>query len=682
MLIKEIILENFMSYEYARVPFQPGVNVICGPNGSGKSSMLLGISVALGQSYTERSKKLSDLIRWGKDQARVTIVLDNSRKGTRRPVPKIKKDSIFLTRVLRRDGKYWFELDNRAANKSEVTRRLSKFGVDPDNMLIIMHQNMVEEFTVLSPQEKLRMVEAAVGFESYRKDVLSAKRKLSRTLSQEESVGKLLESAKQTLNYWREQYDRYQQKKQLRMKRRFLERELAWAEASKREKMVSELKKQIQKEQNEILRIESEAKNVENQLSELQGRLDQRKSEWRKLLEERLTLERERAKNESNISLASQTLEETQSWTEARQEQFKECLSEIEQLEMTLSEFQNPTDFKIQLTQIRADFENFENTWVQRLNMRRESMKESIENSNKQLNRLNVQVADAQTKMNHLSLEMENNTNEFVDHKINIALLRYRRETLKKALEKLNKELQTSLEDLHEAVKRAEETGPQLVSMKSVMEILDEIRVTDGHLAALADVSEDIERMYESYSKLYLELEEKARLVAENREKALEEVKIRMEAWRTVLRNLLRHVSLQYQGIISQAQAMGEVRLVDEHDIEVAGLDILVGFKGAKPVSLNAYTQSGGERSTATITFLLALQQHIRSPFRAVDEYDVHMDPKNRELIAKLLVSSVKGLDAQYLAITPSQVTFEEEEDVHIITVQNVEGSSLIKGLV
>jgi chromosome segregation ATPase len=682
MLIKEIILENFMSYEYARVPFQPGVNIVCGPNGSGKSSMLLGISVALGQSYTERSKKLSDLIRWGKDQARVTIVLDNSRKGTRRPVPKIKKDSIFLTRILRRDGKYWFELDNRAANKSEVARRLSKFGVDPDNMLIIMHQNMVEEFTVLSPQEKLRMVEAAVGFESYRKNVLSAKRKLSRALSQEESVGKLLESAKQTLNYWREQYDRYQQKKQLKMKRRFLERELAWAEASKREKMVSELKKQIQKEQNEILRIESEAKNVENQLSELQGKLDQLKSEWRKLLEGRLTLERERAKNESNISLASQTLEETQSWTEARQEQFKECLSEIEQLEMTLGEFQNPTDFKTQLTQIRATFENFENTWIQRLNMRKESMKESIEKSNKQLGRLNVQVTDAQTKMNHLSLEMDSTNNEFVDQKVNLALLRYRRETLKKALEKLDKELQTSLEDLNEAVKRAEETGPQLVPMKSIMEILDEIRVTDGHLAALADVSEDIERMYESYSKLYLELEEKARLVAENREKALEEVKTRMEAWKTVLRNLLKHVNLQYQGILSQAQAIGEVRLVDEHDIEVAGLDVLVGFKGAKPVSLNAYTQSGGERSTATITFLLALQQHIRSPFRAVDEYDVHMDPKNREVIAKLLVSSVKGLDAQYLAITPSQVTFEEEEDVHIITVQNVEGTSLIKGLV
>ncbi len=70
-------------------------------------------------------------------------------------------------------------------------------------MLIIMHQNMVEQFTVLPPQEKLRMVEAAVGFEPYRRNVMEAQRKLSRVLSEEESIGKLLESAEQTLSYWR-----------------------------------------------------------------------------------------------------------------------------------------------------------------------------------------------------------------------------------------------------------------------------------------------------------------------------------------------------------------------------------------------------------------------------------------------------------------------------------------------
>ena len=80
----------------------------------------------------------------------------------------------------------------------------------------------------------------------------------------------------------------------------------------------------------------------------------------------------------------------------------------------------------------------------------------------------------------------------------------------------------------------------------------------------------------------------------------------------------------------------------------------------------------------ATMSFLLALQQHVQSPFRAVDEYDVHMDPKNREIITRLLIEQVKGLDSQYLIITPSQITFAKP-DIHIVTVQNVEGSSRVK---
>src|SRR5208337_4789673 len=138
MLIQEVILENFMSYEYARVPFRSGVNVIVGPNGSGKSSVLLAISVALGQAYTERSRKLSDLIRRGKDIARVSLVFDNSAKRGSRPIPYSKSDTFMLSRYLRKDGSYWFEADYKEIDKSEVVRLLSEFGINPDNLLIIM----------------------------------------------------------------------------------------------------------------------------------------------------------------------------------------------------------------------------------------------------------------------------------------------------------------------------------------------------------------------------------------------------------------------------------------------------------------------------------------------------------------------------------------------------------------
>jgi chromosome segregation ATPase len=641
MLIQEVILENFMSYEYARVPLKPGVNVIGGPNGAGKSSLLLAISVALGQSYTERSKKLSNLIRWGKQQARVTLILDNSKRGGRRPVPRYNKDQLFLTRVVRRDGTYWFELENHAATKQDVERLLGRLGVDPDNMLIIMHQNMVEQFTVLSNVEKLRMVEAAVGLEPFRENVLQAQRKLTRTLSQEESVSKLLESAGQTLSYWREQNEKYQEKKQLQTKRRFLERELAWAEVERREAAARELEKNRNREQENLNRIEKEREKATGELESQQKQRQELKTEEKNVFEERLSLEKGIAENESTITL------------------YRQLMEEASILEPNIHDSKITTRLKL---------------------VRTENLKELIENSRQNLSKLADRVKENQATM--LGLEESNSkvSERILDSRIQLALLEYRRENETKELERINTELRDAKANVAAVTSKAEQSGPKIAVLKSAGEVLDEIKLTDGHLAALSDVSEDVERMYESYSKLYLELKEKAQIVTENREKTLEEVKTRMDSWRTVMQNLIDRVNLEYQRIMNQVLATGEVRLASTQDIETASLEILVGFKGAKPIALDTHTHSGGERTTAIMGFLLALQQHVRSPFRAVDEYDIHMDPKNREMIARMLLSIITAATAQYVVITPSQITFAQES-AHVITVQNIEGKSIVRGI-
>ena len=69
---------------------------------------------------------------------------------------------------------------------------------------------------------------------------------------------------------------------------------------------------------------------------------------------------------------------------------------------------------------------------------------------------------------------------------------------------------------------------------------------------------------------------------------------------------------------------------------------------------------------------------HAHSPFRAVDEFDVHMDPRNRETISHMLLTEVeKEKEDQYLTITPGQLT-NIGENVHIVTVQNIQGKSEI----
>ena len=199
-----------------------------------------------------------------------------------------------------------------------------------------------------------------------------------------------------------------------------------------------------------------------------------------------------------------------------------------------------------------------------------------------------------------------------------------------------------------------------------------------GILMGLADVSEDAEELYESYSRTYTELQEKVKQVRESRRKVMEEIDERTKRWLEVMRTLLDEVNSRYKSLLSMLQATGEVRLVDTRDIEEAGLEIWVGYKGAIPTRLDPYTHSGGERSASVMAFLLALQQNIVSPFRAVDEFDLHMDPKNKEVVSEFIVKTMEGSAGQYIAITPSQITFKGD-GIHVILVHKTEGASTVR---
>ncbi|MDD1766629.1 MAG: AAA family ATPase, partial [Candidatus Methanomethyliaceae archaeon] len=258
-----------MSYEYARVQLRRGLNLISGPNGAGKSSVLLAISVATGQSYTERSRKLADLIRRGKETARVTLILNNKAEEGKRPVQLINSDLISVSRYLKKDGTYWFEINGREASKFDIQHLFKNVGMNPDNMLIIMHQNMIEEFAITSPEEKLKMMEEAVGFSQYRRAIYESEEKLNRILGEEEATSQLLASAEQTLAYWKELNDKYNEKRSLLDRKAYLDRELIWAQILKNERAVAQVEERMRLKSSQledlhsgILKMEGEARDL------------------------------------------------------------------------------------------------------------------------------------------------------------------------------------------------------------------------------------------------------------------------------------------------------------------------------------------------------------------------------------------------------------------------------------
>ncbi|MDI6884051.1 MAG: AAA family ATPase [Hadesarchaea archaeon] len=629
-LIREIILENFMSHEYSRVPFKPGLNLVCGPNGAGKSSILLGLAVALGQTYTERSRRLSDLIRRGKDLGRVSVVFDNSPNNGKRPISSINSDTIVLSRYLNRDGAYWHEANNRMIMKGEVLRLLERLSINPDNMLIIMHQNMIDVFGAIDAHERLKLVEEAVGLREYREHILEAREKLSHTLSEEESIRNLLEKAQETLRYWEGEYGRFQRKQELGERKRELELEHAWAKCIRQEEAVENLQLRLEELNGELRELRQELEENSKREEELETKLKKLEFELDGAYQKLIAHERAHAEAEARAKLI-------ESFTNSLRSVAGAGLNEL----------------------------------LGHLGVELERAKKNLREASERANDVKSELVEARG-------ELERTRESHVNSRIHIAVLGFRRELLERDISGAQSELRRARRELEQLAEEAKQVGERVETQRKPQEVLDDLKLTNIQLASLVDVSPDVERMYLSYKSTLKELEAKAEVAAANRQRALEELELRKKRWANEVGKLLREVKERYGEILTQVNASGDVHLTNAHDIDEAGLELLVGFKGSEPQVLDAYTQSGGERTTALMCFLLALQQRIKSPIRAIDEFEAHLDPRNREAILRGIIEFMKGEEAQYIVITPGRL-MDVEGVPNVITVQNVAGSSRVK---
>lgn len=555
--IKEVILENFMSHEYSRIPFRRGLNVIVGPNGAGKSSILLALSVALGQTFTERGQRLSDLIRRGTEAARVGVVFDNKPVNGVRPIPSISSDTVSIVRFLKKTGEYWHYVNNRFKTKAEVENLLSKIGINPENILIIMHQNMIEQFVSRDSREKLVMIEEAVGAGGLREKIRDTEAKLSALLAEEAIVRKTLEDARSAVDYWKEEYEKLTILKRLEQQRNNLELEYLWSLVKEAEKSRDRIEEKMAAIKRELATLEEKIREASDQVSKF----------YRLLVDG-----------------------------------FKERVAE-------------------------------------------QVLIESLDGI--------IKSAEA------LGRALE------------------RKEIRDDELKELRYELAAAEKELARRKSEAESKGPFVETNRKPGEISEEIKAVSLQVAALGTPTPQAEEMYLIAESKFREAELKAQQLSENARKTYAEVEYRKEKWREFVRQLIASVEPEYQRILSFVMGSGRIELRNLHDIEKASVEIYVGFRGVEPTLLDTHTQSGGERIVATMAFLLALQKYIKSPFRAVDEFDVHLDPLNRERIINILTSAAQtDPNTQYIIITPGKVPFSE--DMNVIIVQSVKGRSAV----
>jgi len=595
VFVNEVILENFMSHDYSRIPLKPGLNVVMGPNGSGKSSILLGISVALGQTYTERAQKLSELIHRGSEVGRVSVSLDNTPRGGKRPIPGFPTNRIIISRYLKRTGEYWHYVNNRFQAKAEVQHLLEGLGINPDNILIIMHQNMIEQFSAKTNQDKLQMVEDAVGAARLRTRILEAENRLTELQSEETAVKRSLEEGKAAVDFWREEYEKLLSLRKLHDQKEALEREYAWSQ---------------------IIQLEAEARRLATRITESMSNIK--------------TLETMIVKKDQEVA--------------DQREKFITLMATLRRHYFDMVELARNT--------IAPD------------EKKAESDEEKFTSADGRIGRTEQRIIKA--------------VDDLVEKSVHAELLKQRKRRIERQLGKLRQEFDDIDKQLESKIGEARSKWERVETQRRPIEVLEDIRVVSVQIASIGHVNQEAEEMYLMADSRFRETELKFQQVTENTAKALEEVRHRKEIWRAFLRGLVSEVEPVYNQILSLVDATGKLMLENLEEVAEAALNISVGFRGMEPVSLNTHTQSGGERTVATMAFLLALQKHVKSFFRAIDEFDVHLDPLNRERMMKILMATAQGeSSSQYVVMTPGRVNVAT--DAHFIVVQKVGGNSSVK---
>lgn len=127
-------------------------------------------------------------------------------------------------------------------------------------------------------------------------------------------------------------------------------------------------------------------------------------------------------------------------------------------------------------------------------------------------------------------------------------------------------------------------------------------------------------------------------------------------SWKARFDNLTSTTSLMITEVNAAFEASMRLRHFRGHivvDMDNRKLTLKVSTKPTEELR-NVESFSGGEKSYAQISFLLAIWKPMQSRVRGLDEFDVFMDQANRRLALKLILEKVKqNPKTQTIFITP-----------------------------
>jgi chromosome segregation protein len=254
------------------------------------------------------------------------------------------------------------------------------------------------------------------------------------------------------------------------------------------------------------------------------------------------------------------------------------------------------------------------------LNARKESKKftDRIDDTDKQLQRLDTEYEHADRLLNQLQLNSQSLQLQFDQYRVKLKELGY-----EKALTVTPEQFETSESSLRLMRLELERLGA--VNQLAFSHYSEQI----GRYRELSVRMNELEKEKQSIIAFMEEIERKKRAVF-------------MEAYDKLNGNFSQYFMKLTDG------GEASLKLDNPEEPFSGGMDMIVQFPGKPPILVSG--ASSGERSVAAVAFLFAIQDYLPSSFYLFDEIDAHLDAFHVAKLGGLLVE--QSAKSQFIVIT------------------------------
>lgn len=318
--------------------------------------------------------------------------------------------------------------------------------------------------------------------------------------------------------------------------------------------------------------------------------------------------------------------------------------------------------------------------------IQRKEIENEINNSLKRMDEIKINLTNEKVELQKLVDKRKDFTSSFHSKRSEFSKVEKELKNIDNELKETYNQQEFLSTSLSELVAKIREKEMKIEYLQNELNSLGEIQHKDINFELEKDLESNLKAVEEELNRLgavnqlaiaqyseqknnYKQLSQRINELEMEKASILDFINELEDEKTQIFRNAFDKINDSFKDIFSKITSggIGSLMLENPEKVFDGGVDLMIQFPGKAQLSINS--ASGGEKSVATVCFILSLQTINPMPFYIFDEIDAHLDVSNTQKLADLLKE--RSNKSQFIVISLKDVVISRADSIYGTFIQD-----------